>query len=901
MNAGNLTEFGMMWLWRMSWQSAILVLLVLAAQWLFRDKLTPRWRFNLWWLVIIRLMVPVFPESPLSVFNLAHISFEAQINPPLLSRPVAYAIPEPHIANTIPNAVHDQDNQAPVFLNRDHPILEQTRELTSVTAIQQVVAKRFPIFSVLAWIWIAGVLFHGGRLCLGSWMLSRKIRDAFPSLDEDVAQIFETCRKTMRVARSPEIVVTSAVQSPALFGFLRIKLLIPYGMAETFSPGEWRHIFMHELAHIRRRDVGLNWLMAVLHMLHWFNPIAWSAFKRMHSDRELACDAMVLSYANNGEAKAYGRTIIKLLEGLSRPVAVAGLVGILESKNQIKQRIHMIAQFKPAQRRPFLAGLLLAMLCVVGMTDAQSQKPVEPSSTSGKNTNSPLLLMIGEAAKSNTVNSTGTADQRSSLDPLIQRQFRAKPLNSLMLSYFRSIHSIISSPLPSASLDAYAFSENTEPVDAKQFESETLKEMNAKLSDRSKYGSYGDFVRQLFSMATGADFIGQDLNASTNHGGIGKERFMDYNSRTGVLNVRARESELEAVNDVVSFLNDSPAHIVIEVKILEIPQEMISELNSALLNSLDSEKQDNKIDANENKVLNVISAANENASTNKVTGVGPLSHKNLIASAHDSESPSVQMQHVISESQFKNLENTLRKRGRLYFLHSSFNSIAVNHTNAISLNADIRNGNGTSVLSILPKVRYDDRRIDMDIDLKLSSIKVKAESFSIEKQDTSRFRVRNVSTGINRSTEWDGKTIVLGGLILSDMLDNKLARLVNSKNSLSTHITLQDGETAIIRGPPNKDYPIRRSVEYIPVLCITPRIVNLFSHFPESEESSQQADSRTTEPRPKSRFSLEENRTKLLERAVSLHKAGQFESARLLSKMILWSDPDNQIAKAALK
>ena len=405
MNAGNLAEFGMTWLWRMSWQSAILVLLVLAAQWLFRDKLTPRWRFNLWWLVLIRLIIPVFPESPLSVFNLAHISFKTQIYPPFLNRPVAYVVPVSHIASTIPNAVLDQNNQAPAFLNRDHPILEQTREQASVSAIQQVVAKRFPIFSVLAWIWIAGVLFHGGRLCMGSWMLSRKIRDAFSSLDEDVAQIFESCRTTMRVARSPEIVVTSAVQSPALFGFMRIKLLIPSGMAGAFSPGEWRHIFMHELAHIRRRDVGLNWLMAVLHMLHWFNPIVWYAFKRMHSDRELACDAMVLSHAQNGEAKAYGRTIIKLLEGLSRPVAVAGLVGILESKNQIKQRIHMIAQFKPAQRKPFLAGLLLAMLSIAGMTDAQTSDSAKTNSTEEKG------LTKTEPAKTELQSQKATAAQ----------------------------------------------------------------------------------------------------------------------------------------------------------------------------------------------------------------------------------------------------------------------------------------------------------------------------------------------------------------------------------------------------------------------------------------------------------------------------------------------------------
>ena len=57
-------------LWRASWQAAVLAAMVLLVQWLLRSRLSARWRYNLWLLVLLRLLVPVTPQSPLSVFNL---------------------------------------------------------------------------------------------------------------------------------------------------------------------------------------------------------------------------------------------------------------------------------------------------------------------------------------------------------------------------------------------------------------------------------------------------------------------------------------------------------------------------------------------------------------------------------------------------------------------------------------------------------------------------------------------------------------------------------------------------------------------------------------------------------------------------------------------------------------
>ena len=59
------------WLFRNSFQASVVIGLVLLAQWVFRKKLSPRWRYALWSLVLLRLMLPVSPQSAFSIFNYA--------------------------------------------------------------------------------------------------------------------------------------------------------------------------------------------------------------------------------------------------------------------------------------------------------------------------------------------------------------------------------------------------------------------------------------------------------------------------------------------------------------------------------------------------------------------------------------------------------------------------------------------------------------------------------------------------------------------------------------------------------------------------------------------------------------------------------------------------------------
>ena len=58
------------WLLRTSVQATVVLAIVLIVRSAFRRVIAPRWTYLLWLLVIARLVLPVTPASPFSVFNI---------------------------------------------------------------------------------------------------------------------------------------------------------------------------------------------------------------------------------------------------------------------------------------------------------------------------------------------------------------------------------------------------------------------------------------------------------------------------------------------------------------------------------------------------------------------------------------------------------------------------------------------------------------------------------------------------------------------------------------------------------------------------------------------------------------------------------------------------------------
>ncbi|EIQ00789.1 antirepressor regulating drug resistance protein [Opitutaceae bacterium TAV1] len=373
---------------RCSAEAAALALLVLVLQKLFHRRLAPSWRCALWLIVAARLLIPVSFSTAASLYNLAPrastdtppVTASEQTNPaltgiaPPLFPPPDQAIATPPDSAAVP-ASSIANEPAPAtsaaFASADAATLNLRTPDPDPAAPANTVSHLARWSAWIFGVWLAGVAAMCAGVWSGSRTLARRFRQARPVTAPDVLALFEDCRRRLRIRPSLAIHECDRVTSPVLHGCLRPRLLLPAGFIRRFSTDDLRYVFLHELAHVKRRDLPVNWLLALLQVAHWFNPLVWFAFARWRAEREMACDALAIEAAGNGQNRAYGEAILRILENFVPQTMAPGLVGILEDKRQLRQRIAMIAAWAPRRRLSLLALFLLAGLALVGLTDAQ--------------------------------------------------------------------------------------------------------------------------------------------------------------------------------------------------------------------------------------------------------------------------------------------------------------------------------------------------------------------------------------------------------------------------------------------------------------------------------------------------------------------------------------------------
>jgi len=367
--------------------ASILALLVLLVQFTLRSRLTPAWRFALWLPVLLRLLLPYVPESPASIFNL----------PQWIPTQVP-AVNSPTLPSSEPTLKGDAllGVRRPVRGAHEPPSVLTDAALDGAQGNQiqnqPLPPPSSPVhwLTILAFLWLTVSLILLTRLALGSlWFNLRLAKNQRPRKPELAELLARLCAE-LNLRAHPIIIETPLVNSPCLFGFFKPRLLLPANLHPHLTESELTHVLLHELAHLKRRDLFTNFLMALAQSIHWFNPIAWLVFRKMRLERELACDQIVLQSRAASDPKAYGQTLLKLLRDFTPIPSTPALVGIAEDKHSATVRLRRIAQFTPRPSRYSLAGVaLLLAIALLGLTNAQTPEPPKTTDTSApaQNTN----------------------------------------------------------------------------------------------------------------------------------------------------------------------------------------------------------------------------------------------------------------------------------------------------------------------------------------------------------------------------------------------------------------------------------------------------------------------------------------------------------------------------------
>ncbi len=292
--------------------TTLLMLLVLAIRKPVSRHFGPNIAYALWALPVLRLALPPLPES-----------WRASAETPVAaaSEVITYYVVEPL---SVPEAA-----------------------ATAAAPLQAAPIDWLPVVLALWMLGAAGFLAYHlvmhGRFC------ARLLRRA--RIERTVAE--------GRV----HVIETDAATGPLAFGIWRKYVAFPRDFSERYDPLERNLALAHELGHHLRGDLIANWIALVVLALHWFNPVAWRAFRAFRADQEMACDALVLSGRAPALRHAYGRAIVKSAHGGAVSAACH-----LHTINELKGRLRMLSKHDRKSRTRITAGVTgAAALTLAGL------------------------------------------------------------------------------------------------------------------------------------------------------------------------------------------------------------------------------------------------------------------------------------------------------------------------------------------------------------------------------------------------------------------------------------------------------------------------------------------------------------------------------------------------------
>ncbi|KOF56879.1 Zn-dependent protease [Clostridium sp. DMHC 10] len=317
---------------KLSVMATVAAIIIWLIKLLLKNKLSPAWHYYIWFIIIIRLLLPYSLSSPFSIYNTVNI--------------------DKNITSNIINTSNTQITNNPAYIYTKINVNNSFNQDSNQN-----------ILHILSIIWIA-VLAIGAiyLLCIYT-IFCFKVKSEESFREVEICDTLKQCKKAMKVRCNIQIKKSNSVKTPCIIGLIKPVILIPKYMTHKLTNEEVKYIIIHELTHFRRKDTFVNWLITLLNLIHWFNPILYFSFKRLRQDSEIACDAKALSYIKSNNHKKYGDTIINLTSLVSsfdvKPWEVP-----MVSKSEIKRRIIMITKFKKRTLIGTLVGVVAA--CIIG-------------------------------------------------------------------------------------------------------------------------------------------------------------------------------------------------------------------------------------------------------------------------------------------------------------------------------------------------------------------------------------------------------------------------------------------------------------------------------------------------------------------------------------------------------
>lgn len=363
--------------WAISWQFCVLGLIVLVVHWSLR-RAAPNWRYWLWQILAIKLLLMPFwtaaapwksasntadaqviakPDPPKSVGATAPaaapksdvkisrktpgqpVAPQNELSPQRSQPAVEREVTQPPIPHAPPTnvAAEIQNVDSPQMVSAPAPRKLPNRMTQgnagaagSAAALPSVAAPtvgapqpqliKSPTLSWQAWLmlaWVGGITWYSGRIIWQGISLGRRLRETIPADSAVIMRVREAATQ-LEMTQLPDVRVIDLEISPFVCGLWRPRLIIPSGLSQSFTSEQLDLVLLHELAHIRRRDLVWGWIPEVAKVIFFFHPVVHYLCYQIRFERELACDQLAM-LTSGRDVATYADTLVRVVGQFSAP------------------------------------------------------------------------------------------------------------------------------------------------------------------------------------------------------------------------------------------------------------------------------------------------------------------------------------------------------------------------------------------------------------------------------------------------------------------------------------------------------------------------------------------------------------------------------------------------------
>ena len=278
--------------------STALFLIVWLFRTIFSKQLSPRLKCALWFLVVLRLCIPVTLESGLHLFT--------------IDAPTAPTI------NTAPTA--QQPDWDAVSPQADAPALDggaNAQQPQAANPASPTVAKTATQLSWQQWlliVWAAGFVLVLGVSVALMIQLRLRLKKLGCEPGDKTNALYEQIKSQMQIRGRVPLLLMPDINSPALTVGPFPRLLLPDRLLFAANAESMAFAMAHELMHYKRKDYLVCLLLLLLRAVYWFHPVAWGLFYLMRLDMETACDSMVVARFDRERKLSYVNLLLALGE-----------------------------------------------------------------------------------------------------------------------------------------------------------------------------------------------------------------------------------------------------------------------------------------------------------------------------------------------------------------------------------------------------------------------------------------------------------------------------------------------------------------------------------------------------------------------------------------------------------